>query len=481
MQRGGGFLRFEFPWASRLELTPVRAGLRVLVDLVDVEACGLSRWDVSKLTPSLPESLDVFEDALRDPDDCLWVEPFPDGAPAALCLTDHPDFDSVGKLRSLAELFGRLGLRFTKGVFPAQEPLGTKREPGLDVPEYRAVVDALFESGSEIALHGIGPRPRPPEISEFRRRLDLARPYSPVTWIDHGVGEYLFSRRARLPGGESLVELLGEAGIVNYWSYVDGWSNPFGDLRSNAERTDAGAILDFLRALGSVSGTAQGVKGLLYPLSHLANNLLGENGTLSVRGRPLRAASWRAAGASRRAHRAASARPTPIYGLDARGFALTRGDAWVFDTVLLSHPGVELSPAAVDRLRDASGLSLVHCYLSCTHPYIGEGCFSPGRDDALNPRFVADLEYIAERQCSGDLSVLPLRDLRSALERFRGVRLERVESGWRFGGESDGAGIVVGGSPEGLGRLQGEPMARSAGAGSRLPVDSVAGSVLAWR
>ena len=479
VQRGKRLCRIEFPWATKIRLVRRGASLLVHADLVDVAACGLSRWGPSKVSPSATRALDVFEDSLRSLDDCLWIEPFPDGARAALCLTDHPDFDSAEKLRPLVDLFARLDLRFTKGVFPAREPLGHKQEPGVDVPEYARLVDELFERGNEIAFHGIGPRPRPPGIEEFRRRLERMRRFSPSTWIDHGVGEYLFSRRAMLEGGESLVDVLGEVGIANYWSYVDSWSNPFGDLSSDSVRSDADAVRDFLHAMVIVSGSARGVKGLFYPASHLANNLVGENGALELRGQPLQPSKWRAAVASRRAHRAGSERPTPLYGLDGAGFALTESPVWVFDTILLSHPAFQLSPIAIDRLCASSGLSLVHCYLTCTHPYIGGGCFARGRTDTLHPSFVDNMEHVAERQRAGDLCVMPLRDLRSALVDFRRARLERVEGGWCFAERSTGAKVTIGCLPSAFGRLRCEKGSKFGGGRSRLRVTAEAGLVLA--
>jgi hypothetical protein len=474
----GQLRRLEFPWATRLELARRGKDLVVQVELFDVEACGLARWGPDKLAVGVPRALDIFDAGLNDLDDCLWVEPYPRGAAAALCLTDHPDFDTVEKVQVLTDLFVRLGLRFTKGVFPVREPLGAKDEPGVDVPEYRRIVERLHETGNEIAFHGIGPRPRAPEAGEFRKRLEVLRPFSPSTWIDHGVGDYLFSRRGHLQGGEPLVEILTEAGVVNYWSYVDNWSNPFGDLRSGAVRSDGNAVGDFVRAVATLTGNAQGMKGFLYPASHLANNLLGEIGALAVRGRPLSASAWGAAMKSRRAHRSASERPMPLYGTDGMGFALTDSPHWVFDTVLLSHPAFELSPAAVDRLCQASGLSLVHCYLACTHSYIGGGCFDRGREAILHPAFVANLEYVAQRQKDGDLCVLPLRDLRVALSDFRRTRLERVKDGWRFGPNSSGADVTIGGLQSAIEGLRPEKGSRFRGARPRFSVKAEPGLVL---
>jgi hypothetical protein len=479
VRSGGRLRRLEFPWAARLELARRGAELFVAIDLLDAEACGLGRWGPTKLSPSVPPDLEVFEDVLDGLDDCMWIEPYPEGARAALCITDHPDFDTVEKLRPLLDLFRRLELRVTKGVFPVRDPLGAKQEPGLDVPNYRALVEELFEAGSEIAFHGIGPRPRAPEPDEFRRRLELLRPFSPTTWIDHGVGGYLFTRQARLGGGESLVDLLTEAGIVNYWGYVDNWSNPFGDLRSDSFRSDLDALAEFLRAMAVVTGSARGAKGLLYPAAHLANNLLGENGALAVRGRPLAGAAWRVAGSSRRSHRAGCERPMPIYGTDGRAPGLTGGPLWVFDTVLLSHPAFQLSPSAVDRLCGSSGYSLVHCYLTCTHPYIGGGCFARGSTSSLHAGFVASLEHVAQRQRDGELCVLPFRDLRAALSSFGRTRLERTGEGWKFSAGSDGGRTVVGGSRAAIGKARCEKGEIVGGRHPRLRVPAQPGLVVA--
>jgi hypothetical protein len=479
VERRGRLERLELPWAQELRLDRRGDELAIDVEVLNLRACGLSRWGGSKLRPDPPRVLSILHDALDSLDQCLWVEPYPEGALGALCLTDHSDFDTVEKLRPLVGLFRRLDLRLTKGVFPVREPLGLrKNEPGLDTPEYRGLVDELFEGGSEIAFHGIGPRPRAPGLAEFRRRLELASAYRPTTWIDHGVGEYLFSRRAELEGGMPLPQILSEFGIVNYWSYVDAWSNPVGDVASGTRRSDGQAIFDFARVARAATRGARGIKGWMYPFSHLANNLLGSNGALALRARPFHPSSWRSAIASRRSQRAASTAPPILYGLDARGFASTESALWVFDTILLNHPAVQLNPDAIDRLCRSSGLALVHCYLACTLPYIGEGCLI---GEHLNPKFIADMEHVAERQRDGDLCVLPLRDLRRALSAFRRARLDRVESGWQLSTASEATSLTVGGSPKALESLRYEKGTKLVrGRRSCLQVPGEAGLVLAF-
>ena len=166
-----------------------------------------------------------------------------------------------------------------------------------------------------------------------------------------------------------------------------------------------------------------------------------------------------------------------LYGLDARGFASTESSVWVFDTILMNHPAIQLNPAAIDRLCRSSGLALVHCYLACTLPYIGEGCLIGER---LNPGFVGGMEHVAERQRDGDLCVLPLRDLRRALTGFRRARLARVENGWQLSTASEVANVTVGGSRTALERLRcerGTKLVR--GPRSCLQVPGEAGLVLA--
>src|SRR5207249_742256 len=110
-----GLSKVSFPWGGDFHLTPRRAGVEVTATLLDRGRCGFSLWGRDKMTaPPRRVPLRVFRDRLCALSDCLWLEPYPSGAQAAMCVTDHADFDSVEKLRLLVDLFVTHDFRLTK-------------------------------------------------------------------------------------------------------------------------------------------------------------------------------------------------------------------------------------------------------------------------------------------------------------------------------------------------------------------------------
>src|SRR5207248_6638562 len=227
VETGDGLFKVSFLWGGSFRLRSERGAAEITIDVKDRAACGLSFWGDDKLRdPFGSRDFTISIDRLTALSECIWLEPYPEGARAAICLTDHADFDSIETMRLLVPAFIRNGIRFTKSAFPHSDPHPRKREPGLDVPEYACLIDELYATGSEIAFHGLTPRVQAPGIEECGRRTQMMARYAPQTWIDHGSGAYLFSRNGYLPNGRRLVDVLDRYGILNYWSYFDLWDNP---------------------------------------------------------------------------------------------------------------------------------------------------------------------------------------------------------------------------------------------------------------
>ena len=102
---------------------------------------------------------------------------FPDDYQAALCITDHADYDQVGPLKAVfwgdskeskkhkRGLAGR-GLRITKSVFARSfhEYTGIGI---LDDPEFKELTYCLHDEGHEIIPHGI--RSFPGTLRELKK------------------------------------------------------------------------------------------------------------------------------------------------------------------------------------------------------------------------------------------------------------------------------------------------------------------------
>jgi hypothetical protein len=408
---------------------------RISACLFDPAKCGLSLWGPGKIEPPAEIQVDVSVDRLDTLEDCAWVEPYPSGARAAICITDHPDFDSAEKARLMYGLLCRNNIRLTKSVFPrAAAPLA-----GLNDDAYAHTIEDLHAFGCEIAFHGFDEGTSAPRSSECRDLVQSMMRFRPSTWIDHGRGDYLFSRRARLADGVSLTSFLGDCGVRNYWSYVDVWENPFDDLCSWSTRRGIDTVRDLVSGFRIVRPRTVSQAGFL--LLQVAKNLLSSDALkLLLHGRPEGLGK-----AVRTASRLplVRRRPLGIYGLDGLDFSLTNSDVWVFDTILLNHLSVQLRPEVVDRLCRESGLLLAHVYLSCEHRHHA-GRPIPESGKGFAPALVCSLEYIAERQRAGDLATLTFSALRNRLSTFRRARLVRHADGWKIAPPEIGEDVWLG-------------------------------------
>lgn len=447
VRRDAAWWRVGVPWASRFEIEATRTGVTITARVQDRTACGLQTWGLDHFTRStLPTTLQVTIDVLARPEECAWIEPYPGGARAVVCLTDHPDFDSSPKVSALAGLFARTGVKITKGVFPASQPSGHKQEPGLDHLDYLASIELLHGSGSEIAFHGFGPRVDAPALDDCKRRCDRMIPFTPRTWIDHGTGGYLFSRRATLQDGTSLRSFLRPYGIDSYWSYFDIWDNPVSELSCWLSRSSGDIPAEILRSFYELRHQKAALdpgKGTLYPLMHGLNNALGVHATNALRTRTPGLRLAQMVRASRRSVHEVRTTPFVVYGLDGAGYAVTRDQDWVFDTLLLNHPAMQLRGEALEQLAHRSGLLLAHVYLCAQHPYLRGGCFDPGSEANLDPAFVEAIEQLAAAQRAGSVITMTFAEVRATLTAYCSTNLERTAKGWQVHAPPAGPSLQV--------------------------------------
>ncbi|OQW37822.1 MAG: hypothetical protein A4E19_12440 [Nitrospira sp. SG-bin1] len=394
---------------------------------------GLILWGAHKLKKSpTNEQIYVRVNRLGSTDDAVWLEPYPHGARSAICLTDHPDYDSVVKLSLLSEVFSKNDIRITKGVFPSSDPEIGRPEPGLDVLEYKKSVDLLYEGGSEIAYHGFSPGRDAPPLSECLRRIDMMSQYSPRTWIDHGTGEYLFSRGATLKEGASLVDMLSQVGIENYWSYTDVWENPARNVDIWAQRQLFLAFSNVLYFLWDKKRVR--IPQLFYYGSSVLKNLLGQYHLRPIMHAPWKMKAWESVAAQVRGLKYCHENPMVLYDMNGQCSFMSKDKMWVFDTILCNHLGFQLRPSNVDLLCKQNGLLLAHCYFGHQKENGGTmNCFI--RENAgvtLIPEFVENVEYISEKQRRKDLVTLSFAALREALTNFATASLVRTADGWEI-------------------------------------------------
>jgi hypothetical protein len=432
--RDGQLDRWEFPRFGRFRLVRQNGSVLIVAPLLDRSSCGLSVW------PAVPWAarrdkmvLELVQAPLSHLEECPWIEPYPDGARAVICLTDHADFDSPEKTRILTDQLIRRGIRITKSVFPSADLPSSWpwEETGLDNADYHGSVERLFEHGSEIALHGFTPKRDAPSLSECKRRLELLHQFDVATWIDHGIGDYLFSRGGRLPSGTSLEALLEANGVQNYWSYFDVWDNPFGKSMSVlAERSGADVVSDLMSRNHRWKETSS--REALWFVLHGFRNIVGDANDIPIRRRPWRMAAWRQGSRWYRIARRVRRAPFGIYGRDGAVFQQSLHSTWVFDTVLLNHLALQLAPAMVDRLIHRGGLLVGHCYMTCEFDRARRNVFQRvnGRV-TVDPAFETALDYISDRQRSSELITMSFAELRHCLDLFVRTRVRRTETGWK--------------------------------------------------
>jgi len=425
-----GFWQIDFPKFPHMRFVRTDKGVDVLFPIRDIDSLGIQYWGTDKITlPQKALNLSLWIYRLEALEECAWIEPYPHGAKAALCLTDHADWDGVDKMRPLNDLFERYDFRLTKSIFPHSDPQGNKREPGLDDPAFKKEIDRLKSMGSEIAYHGLSPRVNLPEFEHCLERVESMDSYRPETWIDHGTGEYLFSRQAKFDNGENLVELMAEHGIRNYWSYVDIWENSCTDLNVWSARSIIDSFYDvicLLKRKRKMSG-----KQFAYITVALLKNLFGgaEYRKLNkIFDRSIRKELMRHYRRLSHLHQ----NPTVLYGQTGLFAPYDESDLWIFDTILLNHLALQLHPDSIDKLIEENGLLIAHTYMGAQHPYGGSNCFdSDSSEPKLLKSFEGNIAYISEKQKDGQIVTLPFGELRDLYENFLKTRLIREKDRWK--------------------------------------------------
>ncbi len=403
--------------------------LEVTFTVRDRRACGLRVWGEDKFgDSSCRQRYDLSVSRLNTLEEAVWAEPFPSGARSCICLTDHPDWDSAEKSSALLSLFAENGIRITKAVFPASDP-GWGYGPGMDSAEYSAVIDKWWAAGHEIAYHGLGSgREPPPSPGDCIRRLDALSRYGPRTWIDHGGGDYRLVKQAALPGGISLLNCLAERGVQNYWSYADVWQNPASNLHVWQPRRETDAILDFLGL--ARRRRAAGPRQFAYLGSVPIKNLTGDGQYRQVLSRPWARSAWGELVRNSAILRELRCDPLYLYSECGDFWPGSEATNLFFDTMLLNHVSLQLSPSNVERLAHDNGLLVAHTYLGDTDRKGGRNCFSVHGQPRILGQFRDNVQHISMLQGRGDLVTAPLNELREALSRHARTRFIRRSDGW---------------------------------------------------
>ncbi len=334
----------------------------------------------------------------------------------------------------MSDLFSKNNLRITKGVFPSSDPGLGRTEPGIDVPEYKHYISTLYESGSEIAYHGLSPARDAPPLTECVRRIDLMDEYSPKTWIDHGTGDYLFSRGAVFQEGDSLVEILSKVGVENYWSYSDVWENPARQLHMWTRRNLFMAFTNMLYFL--CDKERMRVPQLLYYGSSVLKNLFGQYHLRPIMNTPWRMRAWKSVAAQAGGLKYYHGNPMVLYDMSGQCSVMSNERIWLFDTILLNHLAFQLRPPNVDLLCKENGLLLAHCYFGHQKNKYGTmNCFAKdGAYPELIPEFIEDIKYISEKQTQREVVTLSFAALRDALTNFVKASIVRTQNGWEING-----------------------------------------------
>jgi len=434
LKHGDGLFQVNFDPEAHFRLRHSGGSLIVGVTLRDRRACGLRLWGEHKLAKSPSKhSLRIVVSRLANLSEAIWAEPYPGSARSVVCLTDHADWDSVPKAAALCDLFAAHDLRITKGVFPAADP-GCNYGPGLDSPEYAAIIDRWFQTGHEIAFHGLGSAINAPaHLDECLRRIDRLDSYAPQTWIDHSCGEYTVARSARLPGHASLLQILAAKGVRNLWSYADVWENPGTHLHIWHPRSPLSAFRDFLR-LARRSGPVSPLR-LAYLCTIPLKNLTGDAQYRRVLRRPTSLSGWVGLATNYRRLCEIRRHPLCLYGLGGDFFLQDPEGTMVFDTILLNHVTLQLCPPNIERLARDNGILIAHTYLAAVHKKGGNNCFRVDRGAQLLDGFRENVEHISSLQKRGEVVTLPLRDLREALVRHAQTIVIRTAEGWEVRGD----------------------------------------------
>ncbi len=375
---------------------------------------------------------------------------FPGGAEAALALTDHCDFDTRERLQLFLAGDGRRpgwrrrGLRLTKGAFVvASRPVDRAPAPSLEEPDYRRLLDELYQDGSEIAPHGLN-ESGDLDRDTFRRALGtIVQQFRPRTWLDHGLSQcYGYAMGGADRSTYDLLTELKNAGFTSLWSYQDVPADAVGSLNLLAlqaqiapdrwhqlgrhlRRGEWLVAVHYLRSLirSATEGTAIGphigqaistMRGIMMelraprPAAERLERTMRRLGSIPAELR-------RAAGPQRpepytRQHLLRYA-PT-LYPERAVPLRDARADELLlFTTLEVVHTSDVYTPEAVERLLAERGLHIGHCYLLNELPYLA-GVFATGGGAlALASPWIDFLDHLAAAVRAGRAWNPPMGDL----------------------------------------------------------------------
>lgn len=158
----------------------------------------------------------------------------PYGYDAALTLTNHPDAETLARIKAVAYgtenesdpdygtkgIAGR-GIGWTKGVFVS----GTGSYASLDDADFKSLIDQMYQDGVVIVGHSITPYTDSRAV--VAAGLATLSQYNSRCWIDHSASggtsnwEDLASQGAIKGSAYYILDLLDQYNYQYAWSYID--------------------------------------------------------------------------------------------------------------------------------------------------------------------------------------------------------------------------------------------------------------------
>jgi hypothetical protein len=344
------------------------------------------------------------------------ISRFPGGAEAAFAITDHCDFDDVGRLQTFLYGDGRgngwldSGLRMTKGVFAlASSPPHGPPVPCLQDPEYRKLIGTMHQKGNEVVPHALSewgnipPEPFHSALNEFKVQ------WSSTTWIDHGnTLNYCYSMGGAADPSYALLDSLRGNGFTGLWSYQDTPADACSSLNTIAPaRRDLNAMgshlvlhllrgeilvaMHYLRSIMRRILRGEHRRVAIHVMSAVRSLWMHWRRTGTISFSEIGAARLRIFDAIRKGFRGESQTSAPPYTRQEviivaplvypeRGVPLIQtreNELMLFTTTEALHLRDVYSKKALDHLLTERGLHFGHCYILNQLPYIA-GIFERG-------------------------------------------------------------------------------------------------------
>lgn len=391
--------------------------------------------------------------AAHDPDG--WVRSrLPHGFKAAICFTDHADYDQVDALRCVFFGAKHAGPRSAASGFAAEAIPVTKsifvRSPadytavGLNDAAFRRLVDELADTGNEIAAHLT--RPGPTSREELREDLHALERYGLRTWIDHHftLPQALSGQGWNPRHGHYVLDLLDDAGVHNVWSFQDIDANR-PDLELNMLADAPARARMHLRAAIGADRASRPARARLYHAVEAVGMITGRSARLNLRraadelhaitrahpGSLASSGSFVSAAVSDMARHVWARRRHPLTPIFYRHGALVGPQSGrpftLFATSRVNDVQHHYVPAAIDRLIADRGVHVGHLYLCChTHALrSGAAIVVDGAGDVtLAPAFADNLRHIGARGREGALWCATLDELAGYYELSSRVEVE---------------------------------------------------------